>query len=177
MEMMAMLDYDIFSDQRIVDVSLEDLLLGLTGEYPLLTEMSAAFRSSIESLEKGGCIFKYILKACTPDQEDETIYLPVWLAAMSLNVLCDVRERFSVLFRIDPIAAKAYQLEANAKAEVKSVQRQAKEAQAKADKKAAKLAKKEMNKANIAPSVSKKRDDRTNIVGETSPTEECPTEI
>jgi len=85
---------------------------------------------------------------------------------MSINVLCDVREKFSVIFSVDPVAATTFQKSSNEKAEVKRVERQTRENQIKADKKAEKLLKKEQKKAESHKSLQETKSEEATEVGE-----------
>jgi len=55
---------------------------------------------------------------------------------MSINVLCDVREKFRVIFSVHPVATTTSPKGSHEKTETKRLERQTRENQIKADKRA-----------------------------------------
>ncbi|CAG8711796.1 13539_t:CDS:10, partial [Racocetra persica] len=80
--------YPYLSKKRVVNFNLEDLKILLSEPTPLIDRFDERIQKRLKELDMG-CIIVYV----DPCKERDAIILPVWRAAVSLNLLCRKEER------------------------------------------------------------------------------------
>ncbi|CAG8725087.1 25180_t:CDS:2, partial [Dentiscutata erythropus] len=80
--------YPYISKKRVVNFKLEDLKILLSEPTPLLDRFDEKIKKKLKELDMG-CIIAYV----DPCEERDAIILPVWRAAVSLNLLYRKEER------------------------------------------------------------------------------------
>ncbi|CAG8647233.1 8985_t:CDS:2, partial [Scutellospora calospora] len=87
--------YPYISKKRVVNFRLEDLKVLLSEPMPLIDRFYEKLQERLKELDMG-CIVVYV----EPCKEHDAIILPVWRAAVSLNLLCRKEERRALELRV-----------------------------------------------------------------------------